>query len=163
MRSAQSGSPPGGRTPEDRSGEKAAERRDGAPRGRMLSLAAGAQAAEAVALCAVVVLNVIDSVSGRAWTTSNAIAFIVLEALVAAGLAWIAWGIARVRPWSRTPAVMAQLLTVVIAIWLLEAHRYGWGFPALLLAIAGLTGLFAPTSLRALTRRLSPPGGRPPR
>ena len=47
---------------------------------------------------------------------------------------------------------MAQLFTVIIAIWLLEAHRYGWGFPALLLAIAGLTGLFAPTSLRALTR-----------
>ena len=140
----------------------AAEYREGAPGGRMLLLAVGALAVEAAALCVVVVLNVTDSLSGRAWTTSNAIAFIVLEALVAVGLAWIAWGIARVRPWSRTPAAMAQLFTVLLAIWLLQAHRYGWGFPALLLAIAGFAGLFAPASLRALTRnspRGMPPGG----
>jgi hypothetical protein len=119
----------------------------------MLLLAAGAQAAEAAGLWVVVVLNLIDSASGRSWTTSNAIAFIVLEAVIAVGLAWIALGIARVRPWSRTPAVLTQLFTVMIAIWLLEAHRYGWGIPALLLAVAGLAGLFAPSSLRALTRQ----------
>ena len=72
--------------------------------------------------------------------------------IVVAGLAWIASGIARVRPWSRTPAVMTQLLTGVIAICLLQAHRFDWGIPALLLAIAGLAGLLAPASLRALTR-----------
>ena len=184
MRSAESGSPPGGRPRVPRpartggnpqagrpsegvSGGKAPENRTGAPGGRMLFLAAGAQAAEAAGLFVVVVLNVIDSVSGRAWTTSNAIAFIVLEALVAVGMAWIASGIVRVRPWSRTPAAMTQLFTVLIAIWLLDAHRYAWGVPALLLAIAGLAGLLAPTSLRALSppggRPVSPPGGRPPR
>jgi hypothetical protein len=119
----------------------------------MLFMAAAAQAAVAVGLCVSVVLNVIDSLSGNAWTTSNAIAFIVLEAIVAVGVAWVAWGIARVRPWSRTPAVMTQLFTILIALWLLEAHRYSWGVPALLVAIAALAGLFAPTSLRALTRR----------
>jgi hypothetical protein len=129
------------------------------PDARMLLLAAAAVAAEAAALCAVIVLNAIDSASGRAWTTSNAIAFIVLEAVIAIGLAWIAFGIARVRPWSRTPAAITQLFTAMIAVWLLEAHRYGWGVCALLLAIAGFAGLLAPSSLRAL----SPPGGRPPR
>ena len=119
----------------------------------MLFLAAGVLAAEAAALCAVVVLNVVDSVSGRAWTTSNAIAFIVFEALVAVGLALIAWGIARVRPWSRTPAVMVQLLTAVIGIWLLQAHRYPLGIPALLVAIAGFAGLLTPSSLQALNRQ----------
>src|ERR1700758_5461143 len=89
----------------------------------MLLVAAAAVAAEAVGLCVAVVLNVIDSVSGRAWTTSNAIAFIVLEVIVAIGVAWIASGIARVRPWSRTPAVMTQVLTAIIAISLLGAHR----------------------------------------
>jgi hypothetical protein len=118
----------------------------------MLRVAASAQAAEAAGLCAAVVLNAIDSASGRAWTASNAIAFIAVEAIVAIGVAWIASGIARARPWSRTPAVMTQVFTVMIAIWLLEAHRYGWGVPALLLAVAGLAGLFAPASLRALTR-----------
>jgi hypothetical protein len=118
----------------------------------MLRLAAAAQAAEAAGLCVAVVFNVVDSASGRSWTTGNAIGFIVLEVIVAAGVAAVAAGLARVRPWSRTPAVITQLFTVMIAIWLLEAHRYGWGVPALLLAVAGFAGLFAPTSLRALNR-----------
>ena len=119
----------------------------------MLLTAAVAQAAEAAGLCLVIVLNAIDSAAGDAWTASNAIGFIAFEAVVAVGVAWIASGIARLRPWSRTPAVMTQVFTALIAIWLLEAHRYVAGAPALLLAIAGLAGLLAPSSLRALTRR----------
>lgn len=119
----------------------------------MLFLAAAAQAVEAVGLCVAIVFNVIDSASGNDLTTSNAVGFIVVEAIVAIGVAWIAAGLARVRPWSRTPAVMTQVLTAVIGVWLLQAGRYEWGVPALLLAIAGLAGLFTPSSLRALTRR----------
>jgi hypothetical protein len=119
----------------------------------MLLMAAAAQAAEAVGLCVAVILNLIDSVSGDAWTTSNAIAFIAIEAVVAVGVGWTALGIARVRPWSRTPAVMTQVFTILIAFWLLGAHRYGWGIPALLFAIAALAGLSAPTSFRLLNRR----------
>ena len=122
----------------------------GAP---MLRVAAAAQAGEAACLCVAIVLNVVDSASGNDWTASNAIAFIVVEAIVAAGVAWIASGLARVRPWSRTPAVMTQVFAALIAIWLLEAHRFGWGVPVLLLAIAGFAGLFAPASLRALNRQ----------
>jgi hypothetical protein len=122
----------------------------GAP---MLRVAAVAQAGEAAGLCVAIVLNVVDSASGNDWTASNAIAFIVVEAIVAIGVAWVASGLARVRPWSRTPAVMTQVFAALIAIWLLEAHRFGWGVPLLLLAIAGFAGLFAPASLRALTRQ----------
>ena len=119
----------------------------------MLRVAAAAQAVEAVGLCVAIAANVIDSASGNDSTTSNAIGFIVLEAIVAIGVAWVASGLARVRPWSRTPAVMTQVLTAVIGVWLLQAGRFEWGVPALLLAIAGLAGLFTPSSLRALTRR----------
>ena len=119
----------------------------------MLRVAAAAQAVEAVGLCVAIVLNVIDSASGNDLTASNAIGFIVVEAIVAIGVAWIAAGLARVRPWSRTPAVMTQVLTAVIGVWLLQAGRYEWGVPALLLAIAGLAGLFTRASLRALARR----------
>jgi hypothetical protein len=122
----------------------------------MLRVAVAAQAAEALGLCVVIVLNVIDSASGNTWTASNAIAQIVFEAVVAAGVAWIALGIARARPWSRTPALLTQVFTGMIAIWLLEAHRYAWGVPALLLAIAGLAGLVAPSSWKALARRSEP-------
>jgi hypothetical protein len=127
-------------------------------RAPMLRVAVGAQAAEVAGLCVAIVFNVIDSASGRTWTTSNAIAFIGVEVIVAVGVAWIASGVARVRPWSRTPAVMTQMFTVFIAIWLLDAHRYAWGVPALFFAIAGFAGLFAPTSLRALAHPADPQG-----
>ena len=118
----------------------------------VLLIAAAALAAEAVGLGVAVILNAIDSASGNSWTTSNAIAFIVMEIIVAIGVAVLASGVTRVRPWSRTPALMTQLLTAAIAIWLLEAHRYAWGVPALLLALAGFAGLLAPSSFRALSR-----------
>ena|SRR5579859_580377 len=131
---------------------------DGAPPAAapMLRVAAAAQAAEAAGLCVAIVLNVIDSASGGSRTTSNAIGFIVIEVVAAIGVAWVASGLARVRPWARTPAVMTQVFAVMIAFWLLEAHRYAWGIPALLLAIAGLAGVFAPSSLRRLYRPRGP-------
>jgi hypothetical protein len=119
----------------------------------MLTVAVAAVALEAVGLCVAVAANAIDDVNGKTLTQSNAVAFMVLEFLIAIGVAAIARGIARVQPWSRTPAVLVQVFTIMIAVWLLEAHRYDWGIPALLLALAGLAGLFAPASLRALNRR----------
>ena len=116
---------------------------------RMLLVAAAAQAAEGAGLCVAVVVNVVDSVSGHASTTSNAIGFIVLEAVVAVGVAAIAWGIIRVRPWSRTPAVMTQVLTAVIGVWLLQAGRsVGSG-----ICISPLTTSFTvPSPLNVTTR-----------
>jgi hypothetical protein len=118
----------------------------------MLRVAAAALAAEAAGLLVSVVFNLVDAASGQAWTTGNAIGLTVVEVIVAAGVAWIGSGVARARPWSRTPAVMVQLFTILIAIWLLQAQRYEWGAPALVFGLAGLAGLFAPTSLRALNR-----------
>jgi hypothetical protein len=118
----------------------------------MLRVAVAAHAAEAAGLLVAIVFGVVDSASGQSWTTSNAVGFIVIEVMVAMAVGLLALGIARVRPWSRTPAVMTQVFVILIAVWLLEAHRYAWGIPALVLAIAGLAGLFAPASLRALAR-----------
>jgi hypothetical protein len=131
--------------------------RSGEGRPPLLSLAAAVLALEAVGLCVAVVANIIDDAAGRTATASNAVGFIALEVIVAVGVALIALGVARVQPWTRTPAVLIQLITGIIAIWLIEAHRYDWGVPALVLAIAGLAGLLAPASLRALARPA--PGG----
>jgi hypothetical protein len=131
-------------------GMRSGESREGAP--GMLRLAAGVQAAEAAGLCVAGVLAAIDAAGGRSSQASSGIALTLLAFIVAAGLAWIALGIARVKPWSRTPAVMTQVLTGVVAIYLLQAHRFDWGVPALLLALAGLAGLLAPASFRALNR-----------
>ena len=125
----------------------------------LLLLAAAAQGLEAAGLIVVVALNLSDLAGGQTYQTSNAVAVIVIEAIVAIGVAWIAWGIVRVRPWSRTPAVMTQVLTFIIAIVLIQADRLGWGLPALVIAAAGLAGLLAPTSFRALNH----PRGTTPR
>jgi len=130
-----------------------------ASRPPLLLMAAVAQGLEAAGLCVVVVANVIDMAAGRTYQSSNALAVTVVELIVAVGVAWIGTGIARVRPWSRTPSAMTQVFAAMIAIWLLEAHRFAWGVPALVFAVAGLAGLFAPASLRALNY----PRGTPPR
>jgi len=131
-------------------GMRSGESRESAP--GMLRLAAGVQAAEAAGLCVAGVLAAVDAAGGRSSQSSSGIALTLLAFIVAAGLAWIALGIARVKPWSRTPAVMTQVLTGVVAVYLLQAHRFDWGVPALLLALAGLAGLLAPASFRALNR-----------
>lgn len=117
-----------------------------------LRLAAAVQAVEAVGLCLAAALAAADIAAGQTYQRSSGVALVVLEFIVAAGLAVIASGLARSRPWSRTPAVMTQLLVGVIGIFLLQAGRYDWGAPALVLALAGLAGLFAPPSLKALNR-----------
>ena len=122
----------------------------GAP--NLLLVGAAAQGLEAAGLFVVIVANLIDLADGHTYQKSGAIAIIVIEVVVAIGVAWIAAGIVRARPWTRTPAVMTQVFTLIIAVWLLEAHRIAWGLPALVIALAGLAGLFAPTSLRALAR-----------
>ena len=124
----------------------------------LLWLAAAAQGLEAAGLLVVVALNVSDLASGQTYQKSNAIAIIGIEFVVAVAMAVVAAGIVRLRPWSRTPAVMTQVFAIIIGIVLIQAHRFGWGLPALVFAVAGLAGLFAPASLRALHR----PGGTTP-
>jgi cytochrome bd-type quinol oxidase subunit 2 len=119
----------------------------------LLTLAAAVLAVEAVGLCVAAVLTAADTAAGRSSQASSGVALTVLEFILIAGLAWIASGVARVRPWSRTPAVMIQAFTAVVAIYLLQAHRFDWGVPALLFAAAGAAALLAPVSWRALTRQ----------
>jgi len=138
--------------------------REGAP-GTLL-LATGVQAAEAAGLAVAGVLTAVDTAAGHSSQASSGVGLTLLTFIVVAGLALIAAGLARVRPWSRTPAVMTQVLTGVIAVYLLQAHRFDWGVPALLLALAGLAALVAPPSWRALNRpapaeETSPSGGKP--
>jgi hypothetical protein len=119
----------------------------------LLSLVAVAVALEAAGLAVAGVITAVDAADGRSSQASSGVALTILEFIVVAGFAWIASGVARVRPWSRTPTVMIQVFTGVVAIYLLQAHRFDWGVPALLLAAAGLAAVVAPVSWRALTRQ----------
>jgi hypothetical protein len=121
----------------------------------MLTVAAIVLVLEAVGLGVAGILIAADTAAGRSYHASNGVALTILDFILVAGLVWIASGVARLRPWSRTPAGMIQVFSGVVAVYLLQAHRFDWGVPALLLAIAGLVALLTPASLRALTRTVS--------
>ena len=91
------------------------------------------------------------TVSGAASRTGNGVGITVLAFCFALGLAALAFGLAKVRPWSRTPAVMCQFFIIIGAFALMDGHRY-WCIPAIILAAAGVVGILAPPSLNALNR-----------
>jgi hypothetical protein len=118
-----------------------------------LRAAAVVQAVESAVVLAATVLAGIDTAAGRSYQQGSGIALTVIGAASAAALVLVAVGLARVRRWSRTPALLTQLFFGIVGIYLLQAHRLEWGVPLLVLAAAGLAALLAPPSLRALTRK----------
>jgi hypothetical protein len=117
-----------------------------------LRLAAAAQGVEAAGLCVATVFAAISTADGRSQQLASGIAVTLIALCAAAGLAAIAVGLARARPWSRVPAVMSQLFVVIAGVSLLDGQRPEWGVPALVLAAACVAGLLTPASLRALNR-----------
>ena len=126
-----------------------------------LRAAAAVQLAEAVLVLVATVLAGIDTARGRSYHANSGIALTVIGAACALALAWVAAGVARGRPWSRTPALLTQLFVGIVGIYLLQANRLDWGAISVALAVAGFAALLAPPSLRALA---SAPrsGGKPP-
>jgi hypothetical protein len=120
--------------------------------------AAAVQAAESLGVLAAAVIVCADTISGRSYQVSSGVALTLIGFATAAALALIAFGIASMRRWSRTPALLTQLFGGIVAIYLIQGHRYSWGIPLVLLAVAGFAMLLAPATFRALT---SGQAGRP--
>jgi pyruvate/2-oxoglutarate dehydrogenase complex dihydrolipoamide acyltransferase (E2) component len=110
------------------------------------------QGVEAVAITAGTIAAAVVTADGRNFQLGNEIGLTLVAAAAACGLAAFTVGLHRVRPWSRTPVVLTQLLVGGIGLYLIGGHRWGWGVPALLLALICLVGLFTPASVRALNR-----------
>lgn len=127
-----------------------------------LLAAAGVEAAEAAVVLAATVLAGVDAVTGQSYRVGSGIALTIIGAATAVALALVAAGLARARRWSRTPALLTQLFTGIVGIYLLQGHRYEWGIPVLVLALAGLASLLVPASFRALTGDRPPAQGRRP-
>ena len=89
---------------------------------------------------------------GQSYERASGIALTLIAVGTAALFAAFARGLARARPWTRTPVVMTQLAIGIWAVFLVSGHRYEWGMPMLLVAAATLAALFTPASLRALNR-----------
>ena len=141
-----------------RSSGRASGQASGAPdvgrHGRPLSvlLAAVVQSVQSVAVLAAAVYAGVSASEGKSYQNSSGIALTAIGVGTAVVLALVAAGLARVRRWSRTPALLTQLFTGIVGIYLVAGGRLEWGIPALLLPAAGFAALLAPASLRALTR-----------
>jgi ABC-type uncharacterized transport system permease subunit len=98
------------------------------------------------------VFAAVATADGHSKQRASGVALTLIAIGVAAGFAAFAVGLARAKPWTRTPVVMTQLFVVIAGITLLDGHRPEWGVPALVLAACCLAGLFTPASLRALNR-----------
>ena len=119
--------------------------------------AAIVEAIEAAGVLVAAILAGVDTSSGRSYHANSGIALTLIGIATAVALAYVASGLARARRWSRTPALLTQLFVGIVGIYLIQGHRYDWGVPAVVLAVAGFAALLVPPSLRALTGDPAPP------
>ena len=115
-------------------------------------MAAVVLAIEAVGMCVAAAFSAVSTAQGQSYQRASGVALTLIAIGTAAGFAAFAVGLARARPWTRTPVVMTQLAIGIWGIYLLHDHRPEWGLPALALAACCLAALFTPASLRALNR-----------
>jgi len=117
-----------------------------------LRLAAAVQAAEALGMCVAAGFSAVSTADGQSYQRASGVALTLIAVGTAVGFALFARGVAKARPWTRTPVVMIQLAIGAWGIYLLKDHRPEWGVPMLLVAAGCLAALFTPASLRALNR-----------
>jgi hypothetical protein len=115
-----------------------------------LALAAFVQAVQSIAVLAAAVYAGVSAIQGKSYQNSSGIALTAIGIGTAICLAMVAVGLARVRRWSRTPALLTQLFTGIVGIYLVQGDRIWTGAAALALSVAGLALLLVPPSLRAL-------------
>jgi hypothetical protein len=115
--------------------------------------AAGGQAAEAAGVCIASVLSAMDTAAGKSYEFGSGVALTVIGFATVVALAYVAVGLALGRSWSWTPAMLIQLFTLIIGVYLLQSRRYDWGVPAVGLAVATAALLLMPRSLTAFGRR----------
>ncbi len=118
---------------------------------RSVRVAAIVQLAEAVGVLTAALIAGVDAISGQAYRHASGIAITVIGIATAVALAYVARGLSSGRRWSRTPAMLTQLFTGIVGIYLIQAPRLDWGIPAIALAIGGFGALFAPASIKVLT------------
>ena len=133
-----------------------------ARRPRSLAGAAVVQAVEAAGVLVASLLAGIDAGSGRSYHTNSGFVLTAIGVITALALGYVARGLARGRPWSRTPALLTQLFTGIVSIYLVQGGRLDWGVPGLVLAAAGFVALLVPPSTRALARGPSARAEQPP-
>lgn len=119
---------------------------------RALRVAAVLQGVEAVGMLVAAGFAAVATASGKSYELSSGIALTLIAVATAGLFAALAAGLARARPWTRTPVIMFQLAIGFWGVFLLTGHRSEWGVPMLLFAAAIVVAVLTPGALRALNR-----------
>lgn len=114
------------------------------------------QAIQAAGVFCASLLAGVDTASGKSYHVNSGIAITIIGVLTAVALGYVAYGLARVRQWSRTPALICQFITGIVSIYVVQSRQYDWGVPGVLLAVAGSILLLVPPSVRALAHHAEP-------
>ena len=99
-------------------------------RPRALRLAAAVQALEAVGMCVAAGFAAVSTADGQSYQRASGVALTLIAVGTAVVFALFAVGLAKARPWTRTPVVMTQLAIGAWGIYLLKDHRLDWGVPS---------------------------------
>jgi hypothetical protein len=118
---------------------------------RSVLAAAIVQAVEAVGVLVASALAAVATADGHSYQRASGIAITAIGIATAIALALVARALRSGRRWSRTPAMLTQLFTGIVAIYLIQSGRLDLGVPAILLAIAGFAALLTPASIEVLT------------
>ncbi|HET7017244.1 MAG TPA: hypothetical protein VFI65_25190 [Streptosporangiaceae bacterium] len=121
-----------------------------------LLAAAVVEALQVVGILVATIIAGVDTLQGKSYQNASGIAITLIGIGAAVALGFVAFGLSRARRWSRTPALLTQLFTGIVGIYLVQGARYEWGVPALVLSVAGFVLLLVPPSTRALTDQSSP-------
>ncbi|WP_066041862.1 hypothetical protein [Herbiconiux solani] len=137
------------------SGETGANGTPGRPRRPLLLiLLALIVGAEAVVMIGVTIWLLLEVVTGQQTSIETALGILVLSAVAAVFLSFVAIHTLRARPWTRAATLVWQLLQIVTAFacfqGLVEDARVGWYL--LVPAVLALVLLFTPPVVAA-TRR----------
>ncbi|MEU6717634.1 hypothetical protein ABZ897_39730 [Nonomuraea sp. NPDC046802] len=116
-----------------------------------LLIAAAVVALEGLVALGLGVFVAVETLTGRPDDMTSAAAEAVFGLLIGAGLLWVAWGgLIKMERWGRSPAVLAQIFMLPIAVTLIQSDQPQLGIPVIVAALAGLATLLAPPTTYAL-------------
>jgi hypothetical protein len=122
-----------------------------------LKIAAVIIVLEAAALIAAAIIVLIKTATESAHNVLGAVLLAAIAAFGAAVLVLSARGLLHLRQSARTPVIVLQVIALPVSFDLaFQAHRYGYGGPILLAALAVIYLLFTPPARAVLDR--DPPG-----
>ncbi len=102
---------------------------------RSVLVAAIVEALEAAGLVVASALAAIATGQGQSYQDASGIAITLIGFGAAVALALVARALHAGRRWTRTPAMLTQLFTGIVAIYLIQSGRLDWGIPAIVVAI----------------------------